>query len=147
QVGTPLELYDRPANRFVGGFIGSPAMNILEGTFEVTPEGTSFRTARGAVFAVPSSLAGVVPSGAGAFGVRPEDLQLAPGSGLRAKVTVIEPTGAETMLRCSCNGEALTVVLRERPDVQLGDDVDLVVRPGAGLWFDAAGCNCAESKN
>jgi hypothetical protein len=51
------------------------------------------------------------------------------------------------MLRCSCNGEPLTAVLRERPDVQLGDDVDLVVRPGAGLWFDAAGRNCAESKN
>ena len=147
QVGTPLELYDRPANRFVGGFIGSPAMNILEGTFEVTPEGTSFRTAQGAVFAVPSSLSSGVPSGGGAFGIRPEDLLLAPGSGLRAKVTVIEPTGAETMLRCSCNGEPLTVVLRERPDVQLGDDVELMVRPGAGVWFDAAGRNCAVPKN
>uniref|UniRef100_UPI0012EB4310 TOBE domain-containing protein n=1 Tax=Pleomorphomonas koreensis TaxID=257440 RepID=UPI0012EB4310 len=69
------------------------------------------------------------------------------GSGLRAKVTVIEPTGAETMLRCSCNGEALTVVLRERPNVQLGDDVELMVRPGAGVWFDAAGRNCAVSKS
>ncbi|SCM71360.1 putative sugar transporter subunit: ATP-binding component of ABC superfamily transporter [uncultured Pleomorphomonas sp.] len=147
QVGTPLELYDRPANRFVGGFIGSPAMNMLEGAFEKTETGTSFRSAQGAVFAVPPQVAGGVVPGAGTFGIRPEDLTLAPGSGLRAKVVVIEPTGAETMLRCVSDGEALTVVLRERPGVLPGDEVELAVRPGAGVWFDAAGRNCAVLKN
>ena len=147
QVGTPLELYDRPANRFVAGFIGSPAMNILEGSFEATKEGRSFHSSRGAVFAIDAAVAGPVPSGVGAFGIRPEDLLLAPGSGLRAKVTVIEPTGAETMLRCSCDGEQLTVVLRERPEARLGDDIELMVRPGAGVCFDDAGGNYAFREN
>lgn len=142
QVGSPLEVYDRPINRFVASFIGSPAMNFIEGNFEQAKGGIVFRSAQGATFAVPAT-AGPVAPGVGALGIRPEDLVIVPGAQLRAKVTVVEPTGAETMLQCSRDGEPMTMVLKERVSVQPGDEFEFDIRPGAGVWFDASGRNYA----
>ncbi|MFZ8941217.1 MAG: ABC transporter ATP-binding protein, partial [Gemmobacter sp.] len=92
QVGAPLEVYDRPANVFVAGFIGSPAMNLLPATVagggEVEVGGTRL--------AAPE-VAGLAPGTAVTYGVRPEHLDLA-DTGLAARVAVVEPTGSETHL-------------------------------------------------
>ena len=118
QVGTPLELFDRPRNLFVAQFIGSPAMNIFEGsTRDGVIEGL------GASWPVPAGV--VAPPGLRVqYGVRPTDLQLA-GSGIAGKVIVVEPTGAETELLVDVGGRQLTVVTHGRVGAGPGDEVHL----------------------
>src|SRR5512146_2743330 len=93
QIGSPLELYDRPVNLFVAGFIGSPAMNFLRGTYRDEGERGSVVLAGGSSIAAPT-----VPIATGTpvvFGVRPEHLALSDGAaGLAGEVAVVEPTGA-----------------------------------------------------
>ncbi|MCX7301067.1 MAG: sn-glycerol-3-phosphate ABC transporter ATP-binding protein UgpC [Rhodobacterales bacterium] len=122
QVGAPLDLYDRPDNTFVAGFIGSPAMNLIDGVLEDGPDGLMFK-AGDLRFPAPRK------AGAGAgkkvvFGIRPENLALSK-TGVEAAVTVVEPTGSETHLVLRAGGRDLTVVSRERLTVRPGDIVHL----------------------
>ncbi|WP_131798229.1 ABC transporter ATP-binding protein, partial [Devosia elaeis] len=129
QVGAPLDLYDRPANLFVAGFIGSPAMNFIEGT--VTSEGF-------AALDVTLPLTNSPPSGTKAvYGIRPENLSLA-DDGLPAKIALIEPMGPETQVTMTLGGHTITGVFRERIAARPGDIIH--VRPGLDTihLFDAA---------
>ena len=96
QIGTPLELYDRPANLFVAGFIGSPSMNFLKGTIKLggTP---SFVIDGGVSLPLASAPAGSDGRPA-IYGIRPEHLMLAGSDGLPAEISVLEPTGLETQV-------------------------------------------------
>ena len=126
QVGSPLELYDRPANTFVAGFIGSPAMNLLpaEGTGDgVTVAGT------------PLPVPGVAAGRDVTVGMRPEHLALA-DAGLPATVAVVEPTGSETHLVARLGDREVTAVTRDRPAVRPGDKVHLSPVPGSVHVFD-----------
>src|SRR5439155_1915378 len=94
QIGTPLDLYDKPENQFVAGFIGSPAMNVVEGTIRLNgkaefegPSGVRLPLA-----AVPRDTDGR----AATYGIRPEHFVLA-DDGVPAEVVVVEPTGSETL--------------------------------------------------
>jgi multiple sugar transport system ATP-binding protein len=107
QVGSPLELYDRPANLFVAGFIGSPSMNILSGRLE---NGT-FMTADGTAFAVPGMAS--FANRDVRLGIRPEHLCLDP-NGLRAEIVTVEPTGSETQVMMRLGGHDVVGVFRER---------------------------------
>ncbi len=130
QIGTPLQLFDKPGNLFVAQFIGSPAMNVFEG--KVVEGGVS---ALGAVWPLEAG----TQAAHGTFvhyGVRPTDLQLAP-SGIAAKVVVVEPTGAETELLVEVGDQQLTLVLHGRTDVQPDDIVHLTSSPGKAHVFDA----------
>ena len=112
QVGTPLELYDNPANLFVAGFIGSPAMNFL-------PEKRDGRDVL--------------------VGIRPEHFSIAPdgaADALRAEVVVVEPTGADTQIFCKLNGVDVVAVVRERHAFAPGAPVRL--KPQLSYLFDAA---------
>jgi multiple sugar transport system ATP-binding protein len=130
-VGAPLEVYDRPANVFVAGFIGSPAMNLLPATVagggEVEVGGTRL--------AAPE-VAGLAPGTAVTYGVRPEHLDLA-DTGLAARVAVVEPTGSETHLVLHMEGRDLVAVLRDRLAIRPGDTVRLAPRAGLHHVFDA----------
>ena len=130
QIGAPLELYDRPANLFVAGFIGSPSMNFIKG--DVTPDG--FR-ADGVLLPLPADLA---PLADAVYGLRPEHLALAE-SGLAAKILLVEPMGPETQVTMTIGPHQLIGVFRERIAAQPGDTIH--VRPDlANLHlFDAAG--------
>jgi multiple sugar transport system ATP-binding protein len=133
QVGSPLELYDNPANIFVAGFIGSPAMNFLDA--QVTASGTvelpgSLKCAAATKAAVGTTVR---------VGVRPEHLDLAAdGQGMPATVKVIEPTGAETMVLADVAGSEVTAVFTDRHDFRPGARIAL--KPKAGLLhvFDPA---------
>jgi multiple sugar transport system ATP-binding protein len=93
----PLELYDRPDNLFVAQFIGSPAMNVINGTLR-RAGGSAYVEAAGGVRWPVGSLAGADGQQV-AYGVRPEHLTLGNGAGsVPAQVVVVEPTGAETEL-------------------------------------------------
>ncbi len=108
QMGAPLELYDRPENLFVAGFIGSPAMNFVKGTIEAG----GFRDQKGKPLG-HRQRAGGIGRQAGGLGIRPEHIRLDP-QGVEAKVHVTEPTGSETQIVADVAGQPLTCVFRER---------------------------------
>lgn len=122
QMGAPLELYDRPANVFVAGFIGSPAMNLLEGV--VRRDGTSVSVdVAGTKLAAPD-LASLTDGRAVTFGIRPEHLELDP-KGFAATVVVIEPTGSETHVVLRMGQRDIVAVFRERHAFAPGQTVHL----------------------
>jgi ABC-type sugar transport system ATPase subunit len=105
QVGAPLELYHRPANQFVGGFIGSPAMNFIDG--RVDDRGSNVQI-HSLSFDMPGGQAALTAGQSLTVGIRPEHLGLADAgqTGLAGTVEVIEPLGAEAhvYLRLGDNG-------------------------------------------
>ncbi len=135
QVGAPLDVYDRPADSFVAGFIGSPSMNLLPA---VALGGGRVRAA-GADLAAPGAER-LAPGAAVTFGVRPEHLDIAPEGAegaIEAIVAVVEPTGSETHLVARAEGAELTVVARDRLSVAPGARLRLAPRPGLAHLFDA----------
>jgi len=136
QTGSPLELYDRPVNTFVAGFIGSPAMNLLEGTARRVNGALRVELAQGHAVDLPGGLSAADGQKL-LFGVRPEHLGLA-ADGLAANVIVVEPTGADTQLYCEAGGADVNVVLRDRTEVRAGDTVRLAPDLSKVHLFDAA---------
>jgi multiple sugar transport system ATP-binding protein len=130
QIGTPLELFDRPCNLFVAQFIGSPAMNVFKG-----------QVSGGAVQGLGASWplsAGVGREGQEVhYGIRPTDLSLA-AQGIAARVVVVEPTGAETELLLEVGDQRLTVVIHGRTTAQPDDTVYLALDAAKAHVFDGA---------
>jgi len=135
QIGTPLELFDRPGNLFVAQFIGSPAMNVLPGTLRRGADG-AYVEALGARWPVPSTASGS-DGQAVSYGIRPGDLSLA-DSGIAAKVFVVEPTGAETELLVQVGDTQLIIVMHGRTSAQPDDTVHLGVAAAHAHVFDRA---------
>ena len=130
QVGSPLELYDNPANLFVAGFIGSPAMNFLPG--KVTGAGIAV----GADIHLPMPANNKAEAGRDVIvGVRPEHLAVA-DDGLPVEIVVVEPTGADTQIYCKLAGVDVTAVVRERHDFKPGSAIRL--RPELTYLFEPA---------
>lgn len=111
QTGSPLDLYDRPANLFVASFIGSPSMNFLEGVW-----GNGRFTLRDGT-ALPL---GVEGSDAVTYGIRPEHLRL-DANGLEATVVVVEPTGPETQVVMKLGDQQIVGIFRERITTRPGE--------------------------
>ncbi|WP_298827935.1 ABC transporter ATP-binding protein [uncultured Piscinibacter sp.] len=136
QTGSPLELYDRPANTFVAGFIGSPAMNFLPGTLRRSGGGASVELADGTKLPAPQDAAGSDGQPV-IFGTRPEHLSLAEGGGIPTQVVVVEPTGADTFISCRHHGSELSVVFRERHAFAPGHTIHLLPDAARAHLFDA----------
>jgi multiple sugar transport system ATP-binding protein len=136
QIGTPLELYDRPGNLFVAQFIGSPAMNVAQGVLR-REGGQAWVEALGQRWPV-GALQGGADGQAVHYGVRPSDIVPAvSGDGVEAKVIVIEPTGAETELLVEVGGAQWIVVIHGRTQAQPGDTVYLGINPASAHLFSA----------
>ncbi len=149
QIGSPLELYDNPANQFVAGFIGSPAMNFLKGGLITTSGGRAVKFATDRVLPAPASSA---PDGREVIlGVRPEHLLIddesvhdattnvggtQSRSGVEAEVVVIEPTGADTQIFCKLAGNDIVAITRERHAFRPGDRIRLNAQSGTTCLFD-----------
>ena len=133
QIGSPLELYDRPANQFVAGFIGSPAMNFLPGTVEAG----GFRAEGGSLWPLPHEAANVNGRTA-VYGVRPEHLQLCHGdpTGVRLTVQVVEPTGSETQVYGKLGGLPVLGAFRERVGAKPGEPISVTADPALVHLFD-----------
>ncbi|OCC04091.1 sugar ABC transporter ATP-binding protein [Labrys sp. WJW] len=133
QIGSPLQLYDRPANLFVAGFIGSPAMNFIKGRLETSPA-PRFVTDDGVELPVPA-----VPAGSEGrrvvYGIRPEHFSL--GGSLQARITVVEPTGAETQVFAQLGAQKILGVFRERVGAGSGETLALQPDLAAVHLFDA----------
>jgi multiple sugar transport system ATP-binding protein len=135
QAGPPLDLYDRPANLFVAGFIGSPAMNVLNG-YVVRREGRpSFVVEGGGELRLPDELE-LADGAAVTAGIRPEHLTIG-ASGLPAEVMVVEHTGSETHVVLRLIDTRVVVVSRERLDPAPGTLVYVSAAPERVHLFDS----------
>ncbi|TRW98891.1 sn-glycerol-3-phosphate ABC transporter ATP-binding protein UgpC [Paracoccus sp. M683] len=132
QIGAPLDLYDNPANLFVAGFIGSPAMNMIQGALA----GASFAASDGQALPVPSRLPDGAAAGPLVYGIRPEGIAL--GGDIPLTVEVTEPTGSETYVAGQMGGAPVTCVFRERVAAKPGEVINISIDPGAVHLFDAA---------
>jgi multiple sugar transport system ATP-binding protein len=129
QLGEPLELYDRPANLFVAQFIGSPAMNLVEGIFS-----------NGSVEALGARWPTNVKASEGHkvhYGIRPEHLSLQ-AQGIAAQIEVVEPMGAETEVLLRVGERTFTVMVHGRASVGPGDRVFLAPQAAHAHLFDTA---------
>ncbi|HYN58993.1 MAG TPA: sn-glycerol-3-phosphate ABC transporter ATP-binding protein UgpC, partial [Rubrivivax sp.] len=136
QTGSPLDLYDHPANQFVAGFIGSPAMNFLPGKLKRSGASAQVELADGTLLAAPPRCGGV-DGQAVIFGTRPEHLTLADSGGIAAHVVVMEPTGMDTFIACRHEGVDLSAVFRERHDFAPGSTIHLLPDLQRAHLFDA----------
>ena len=144
QVGEPLELYNTPANRFVAGFIGSPAMNFAEVTLSAT-NGTLWAVAPGFRIGLPAALAERAASHAGepaTLGIRPEDLHIA-GAGdppelcFEVEVEVVEQLGSEIVLDTRAANTAFVASVEPTLRVRIHDRLRLAMNPNRLHLFDS----------
>lgn len=135
QAGTPFEVYDNPVNAFVAGFIGSPSMNFIEGTFERDENAAWVKLGAEGRMAVrlPKD---ATPGQKVQVGLRPEHLILA-DEGLDARVLVVEPTGSETQVVVGLGEGKLTCLIRERVDIAANQSVRLSCNPAHIHLFDS----------
>ncbi|MGD9913063.1 MAG: ABC transporter ATP-binding protein [Rhizobiaceae bacterium] len=133
QVGAPLELFDRPANVFVAGFIGSPSMNLLRGKVRL---GADPAVEIGGVLLPFAGRHDVVDGQDVIYGVRPEHLDLGEG-GFPARISVVEPTGSETTVVLRFGDTELVALFRVRHDFKPGDTLQLKPRADLVHLFNA----------
>jgi multiple sugar transport system ATP-binding protein len=145
QIGSPLDVYRRPADTFVARFLGSPPMNLLAARLE--PADGSLRLRLGEIsLPLPEALLAPLGGRAGqtiTAGVRPEDLYEAPPPGLQGRtatlpvrVDAVEPLGAETLLVLSFEGEELIARIGRDTALRAGDNVAILLDMGAIHLFD-----------
>jgi multiple sugar transport system ATP-binding protein len=134
QFAPPAEIYGRPANRFVAGFIGTPAMSLLDGT--LAHDGPAARLHIGPLAIDLPGAAGVAPR-AVTMGVRPEDVRVGSGP-FQAMVRLVEPTGHETIVALETGGLALTARMPGGPQLRPGEAVAFDIARERIHLFDAA---------
>ena len=132
QVGAPLELYDKPANIFVAGFIGSPTMNFIEG---VAMKGGKVKLSDASTLDVTAK--SLRNGQQVALGIRPEHLELGK-KGIGGKVLVVEPLGMTTQVAVKTSNNLLTWMVMERTNLKPGDAVNLDAKPALVHVFDKA---------
>ncbi|MBN9270979.1 MAG: TOBE domain-containing protein, partial [Mesorhizobium sp.] len=139
QVGTPLELYDDPANMFVAGFIGSPAMNFLDARARRGEHGIAITVGGTAFCTLPQSLS-LPEDGHVKIGIRPERIRIGAsgGEGVDAAVDMVETTGAASVAHLDLAGQPLKVFTTERLQFAQGQRVPLAFDTGHVCLFDGA---------
>ncbi|WP_420348174.1 ABC transporter ATP-binding protein [Pelagibius sp.] len=135
QIGTPEEIYDRPANCFVADFIGSPSINFLTGA--VRAEGGSPVFQSGSVALPLPADCGASPGQSVVCGIRPVDVSVAPEGTVQGEVILVESTGAESHILLSADGQELRAVVQGRYRARPGDTCALDINPAALHLFDA----------
>lgn len=140
QIDSPMALYDRPANLFVAGFLGSPAMNVLQGRLDAQ-DGLHLVMADG--WRVPLGAAQIDQRWLGqevVVGVRPEHLQPSADAqlGFDARIDVIEPVGNEIFLNLDRGGQPLVIRVTPQALPAVGESLRLALRSEALHFFDPA---------
>jgi multiple sugar transport system ATP-binding protein len=131
QIGSPLELYDTPANVFVAGFIGSPSMNLLSGHLDGAGV---FTSRKGAKISLARPV-GVEEGREIVMGLRPEDIAISE-EGVEASIRIVEPTGAELHVILDVAGEQMTAVIHGRPDIREGETIRITIPQDKLQFFD-----------
>ncbi len=144
QVGEPLELYNNPANKYVAGFIGSPAMNFSNVTIRET-NGALIAANQGMSIRVPDAIAqrmGPLKGQAATLGIRPEDLRMArdgdaPDMSFDAVVEVAEQLGSEIILDVTASGGSMVASVEPTVRVKPQEKIRLAVNPSGLRFFRA----------
>ena len=139
QMGTPDDIYERPANRFVAEFVGAPPINLMELTGDMTPLA---RFARGFLGQALPEVSGVA-----SVGIRPEALRILTGTAplpegqfsVPGVVTGVLPTGGSWIIELQAAGQTMFMTTHVAPDLAQGAQVTVVMRPSALHLFDGAG--------
>jgi multiple sugar transport system ATP-binding protein len=148
QVGTPLELYNQPANLFVAGFIGSPRMNFLEArVLGRRDDGVEVRLNDGTPLLLPRDPGGARDGDSLTLGIRPEHLVISEGSGgngshpsARVAVNLTEPLGGESFVYGSLSsGEPVTIKQPGQVFIKAGAEIAMAVDPALCHLFDREG--------
>ena len=140
QLGDPLTLYDRPANMFVAGFIGSPSINFVSGRIERANGEAVFLSDSGARWQVRPPATEVGEDALVTYGIRPEHFSFATDDedgALPAVVVTVEPTGAETHVVADIGADRVTAVLRERVSARPGQTIHLRPDPAHAHLFES----------
>ena len=138
QVGLPMELYSRPQTLFVASFIGSPAMNVVEGTLSAAGQ---FRSSGGPEITFGETAPQVAHDQSIMLGIRPEDINT-DGQGILigdSRIRVVEPMGSETLLSTSIDNETIVFLDRNRQDFAVGDCRQLFAAPTDFHFFERSG--------
>ena len=135
QVGSPQAIYDRPADRFVATFIGSPEMNILKGDVEVR-DGRSVFHGNGFSIDLGEPRPGGLEKGL-EIGFRPEDMEILPPgkTPLAAEVDIVSNIGSEVYVHAGAGGETITIRAPKDTALKPGDRVSVAVAPDRVHWF------------
>jgi multiple sugar transport system ATP-binding protein len=141
QVGSPLELYHRPTNRFVAGFIGSPNMNFIEvKATGASGQGVSVQAPGGETISIPVAGPKVSAGDTLTLGVRPEHLEVSASGTLSGPVTVIERLGGHTYLYVQVTPANLIIVLADGDiPVEVGENVSIAIEPKLAHLFGGDG--------
>ncbi|WP_144222393.1 ABC transporter ATP-binding protein [Mesorhizobium amorphae] len=139
QVGAPLELYDNPANIFVAGFIGSPAMNFITVRALRQDKGIDLQVGATTLLAMPAPDR-LPDNGEVIAGIRPERIGLLPAgeAGVTATIELVEPTGVATVVHANIAGQQLKLFTTERLQLAVGQPVSLAIKPADVCLFDPA---------
>ena len=143
QCDVPMNIYDFPANKFVGGFIGTPPMNFLPGRVQVNGSGTRVVVGESQIAPV-AALAPALSAKSGQtilLGIRPENLTLAAAeqpNTIRARVLVVEPLGSHKLLTVQVGAEISKVSVAPDQPITSNEDVWLHLNPEKIRWMDAA---------
>jgi multiple sugar transport system ATP-binding protein len=122
QVGAPLELYNKPANIFVAGFIGSPKMNFLDFS------------------SLPVNIKKIAPSSSSVFGIRPEHLSITEENSLPLEVKNVEQLGADSYLYGEAiEGQVISIKLNNQTDIRAGQKVNVGFNLSDAHWFNSTG--------
>ena len=122
QVGAPLELYNKPSNKFVAGFIGSPKMNFIQFDY------------------LPNSLKEIAPSNSTSLGIRPEHLSIKDENSLSLNVETVEQLGSDSFLYGTTSGEQkISIKLNYQTDIQANQTIKVGFKLDDAHWFDKDG--------
>jgi multiple sugar transport system ATP-binding protein len=131
QVGTPAEVYERPANRFVAGFLGAPAMNFVEG--ELDGKGMF----RAGAFALEFTLTTALGARRAVLGVRPEHVALVDDGPFSGEVALVEPMGSHQVVWLRCGAHAMSALVHDARRLAPGSRVAFAIDAGRVSLFDA----------
>ena len=136
QIGEPMELHERPCNRFVASFLGSPAMSFFPATYVAGSAHPTIELADGSRLRVPAK--SIVPGSPVIAGIRPYSYVRTEGGPLTLTIDVVEPTGSEVHATGTIAGQKVRCVLRDREIPKVSQPISLNVAPDDIHLFDAA---------
>ncbi len=131
QIGTPDDIYSRPANTYVAGFIGSPTMNLIAGRVETPGRQGQFSFQDGSL-SLPCP-----PAGAVTLGLRPEHVHLSTTAPWRGEVVLVEPTGADTFIVIKTAAGLITSRTAPHCPIKVGEHTGIELDAAHANWFDA----------
>jgi multiple sugar transport system ATP-binding protein len=141
QAGSPLDLYERPATRFVAGFLGSPKMNFIAAEFVRNGSAAAVKFADGTALELPTG-ANVPGDRAVVFGIRPQHFSGDPGSlsgkatKVRATVELLQPTGSRAFITFPLGGQPIMAELASHDVQGPGESLDLYMDIGRAILID-----------